>query len=419
MKATELVKSIVDKLITRIKELPDGTRTSTSRLMDDIGYCFGEYDKEMFDIHFLLLETAEAENIFLDNSSHYGKYEGLPFNLDYLIYHNTKTYWYCDVFVKGISHPYSYISETGYIEECSFVEIPFGSSNLHIIGFSQFCRPYMENNAPYPVNRTKHIIRLATKEEYDAQPDIDDIDWRNPTKNDLFVDIEAYLYEEDWESVYHWAVEHEGSNNEAVQEKVIECYMKLGESGHSVGYLNLGVLYYDGRIVEQDYKEAFRYYKLAADAGNARASCNCGYCYYYGRHQEPDYDMAFQYFSRGALLYDDANCLYKLGDMCLNGYGVEKNEKFAFQFYVRALVRCRESEEDAFCLGDAQMRVGKCLLHGIGVDCDPVEAHKLLCSALINFYDRRKTDPFVSTLIRETKELVREVEDMLDEDTIA
>ena len=100
--------------------------------------------------------------------------------------------------------------------------------------------------------------------------------------------------------------------------------------------LNFGTFYYSGKFVEQDYKKAFELYKIDADAGEIRAICNCGYCFYYGCHQEIDYAEALKYFSLGALLFNDANCLYKLGDMYLNGYGTDKNEKYAFLLYERA-----------------------------------------------------------------------------------
>ena len=135
------------------------------------------------------------------------------------------------------------------------------------------------------------------------------------------------------------------------------------------------------------------------------------------RDQEIDYAEAFKYFSLGALLFNDANCLYKLGDMYLNGYGADKNEKYAFLLYKRALERCQENGMDDERTADAQVRVGKCLLKGIGTKVDVEEAHGLLTFALINFYKRRKTDHFVANLIESTKELIAEAQERLDKET--
>ena len=46
------------------------------------------------------------------------------------------------------------------------------------------------------------------------------------------------------------------------------------------------------------------------------------------------------------------------------------------------------------------------------------EAHTFLSLALLNFYKRRKTDIFVASLIRETKELIEEAQQKLDSETI-
>ncbi len=91
MRMNESVKTVVAQLISRIREMPDGAQTSTARLIDDIGYRFGGRDFRLFEIHAALFKAAEAENIYLDMSSHEGLVEGLPYDLVFSIYHDTKT----------------------------------------------------------------------------------------------------------------------------------------------------------------------------------------------------------------------------------------------------------------------------------------------------------------------------------------
>lgn len=217
-----------------------------------------------------------------------------------------------------------------------------------------------------------------------------------------------------WTEVYYWACDHHDSNDENILRKVIECYELCAEEGMPEAALNLGTFYYTGRVVEQDYKKAYSLYKIAADAGELRAICNCGYCFYYGRHTEVDYAEAYRYFLLGALLHNDPNCLYKLGDMYREGKGVEKNENYAFMLFSRALEACEAPRGDSYCLADAKFRVGECLLKGIGTDVEVEEAHELLCEALAGFYRRRKSDPFISGLIESAKELIAEAEEILD-----
>lgn len=84
------------------------------------------------------------------------------------------------------------------------------------------------------------------------------------------------------------------------------------ENGEAM--LNLGVLYYTGRLGEQDFAKAVKYYKMAYAHGEWFACQNLGYCYYYGRSVEVDYARAYHYFVKTALK-GFTESLYKLGDM--------------------------------------------------------------------------------------------------------
>ena len=76
-------------------------------------------------------------------------------------------FWYCEVKVKGIDTSYAYISDCGELAVGSYVEVPFGTQNMLRIGRVESCGAYTEELAPYPVEKTKHIVRIVTKEEYD------------------------------------------------------------------------------------------------------------------------------------------------------------------------------------------------------------------------------------------------------------
>lgn len=329
-----------------------------------------------------------------------------------------KTYWYCGIKVKGIHKDYWYISDLGALQIGTYAQVPFGSANHLQIGIVTSCAEYTAETAPYPLGSTKHILRVAAEEEYNNQTPVkpffsfDDDD--NDDDDDEIYEADAWILSKNWTEVLAWACDHHETTSASVMEKVVECYELCVEQGMAVAALNLGTLYYTGRFVEQDYRRAFQLYKIAADQGNIQGICNCGYCYYYGRHSKIDYPEAFKYFALGALLHDDANCLYKLGDMYLNGYAAEKNETFAFHLYTRALKRCQNDEGSAECMADAQYRVGKCLLYGTGCQKDPEEAHTLLCLSLINFYKRRNTDPFAGRLIRNAQELIHKAQEQLD-----
>ncbi len=413
MYTREEIPNLVPALLSKLKELPEGSWTNTAGLVMTAGFEIVD-ESLLSDIHRALFEAAEANRIFLDMSSHEGKMEGLPYNLSFQVFFDQKTYWYCGVVLKGTDYPYSYISDTGYIDPGSFVAVPFGSNNEFRIGKVTSCFPRMASTAPYPVEQTKHIIRMATQDEYD-EPRVCIQSTVMPGDDECDLDeLRDHIADEDWEAVTEWAVAHESSKDPAILDKIPECYRLASDNGYIPASVCLANLYYVGRFVEQDYREAFRLNKIAADAGDRQGLTNCGYCCYYGRHKEADYAEACMYYSLGAMLYNDANCLYKLGDLFRYGYGVEKNEIYAYMLYRRAFDRCGESESDYGSTPDCAMRIGECELRGIGTEIDVDDAHVKLNYALMNFYRIRKGDPFVPGLIEKTKKLIAEAEAILD-----
>ena len=139
------------------------------------------------------------------------------------------------------------------------------------------------------------------------------------------------------------------------------------EEGNADAMNDLGSLYYGGdRGFPQDFDKAVRYYTMAAEHGCRVSQENLGYCYYYGRNGEPDYEKAFHCFALGAF---DGHLisLYKIGDMYLNGYYVQKNEKEAFYIYMRCLDTMTE-EAEKYAAGPVYLRLGKMFLNGIGTE---------------------------------------------------
>jgi TPR repeat protein len=58
----------------------------------------------------------------------------------------------------------------------------------------------------------------------------------------------------------------------------------------------LGCMYYEGRGVPQDYKQAMFWYRKAADQGDAGAQNNLGLMYNKGRGVSQDYEKAYFWF---------------------------------------------------------------------------------------------------------------------------
>lgn len=83
------------KIADYIYTLSDGTNTTTALVMaeifpdeiDDIWEKQSYLGVELFMIHYEVMELLEKMGVELDMSSHEGKVEGLPHNLDFYVKH--------------------------------------------------------------------------------------------------------------------------------------------------------------------------------------------------------------------------------------------------------------------------------------------------------------------------------------------
>ena len=92
-------------------------------------------------------------------------------------------------------------------------------------------------------------------------------------------------------------------NGEGVPQDYVEAvrwYRLAADQGFAVAQLNLGVMYDRGRGVPQDYVEAVRWYRLAVDQGFAAAQYNLGFMYDRGRGVTLDYVEALKWVNLAA-----------------------------------------------------------------------------------------------------------------------
>lgn len=60
------VKNVAEQLLEKVRELPDGTDTTTSRLLTDCGYDLDQLPVNfLFAVHYELYESAEKAGILL------------------------------------------------------------------------------------------------------------------------------------------------------------------------------------------------------------------------------------------------------------------------------------------------------------------------------------------------------------------
>lgn len=75
-------KDIVTKVADYIESLPEGSRTTTLRVLKKL---YGEVI-DSFELHFDIFDEIDNRgNVILDMSEHEDKVEGLPQNLDFIV----------------------------------------------------------------------------------------------------------------------------------------------------------------------------------------------------------------------------------------------------------------------------------------------------------------------------------------------
>lgn len=82
--------------------------------------------------------------------------------------------------------------------------------------------------------------------------------------------------------------------------EAVKYYSLAADQGNEWAQYSLGYCYKKGLGVAQDYKEAVRLYRLAADQGRAAAQINLGDCYEYGKGVAKDLDEAVRLYRLAA-----------------------------------------------------------------------------------------------------------------------
>lgn len=101
-------------------------------------------------------------------------------------------------------------------------------------------------------------------------------------------------------------------------------YETAANAGNIDAIYWLGNFYYDGTVVEENFKKTFECYKKAAIEGHADAMNNYADMYFRGEYVEKDDKRAYELFSIAAKR-GVAESMYTLGYMYENGVGTEKD----------------------------------------------------------------------------------------------
>ena len=114
--------------------------------------------------------------------------------------------------------------------------------------------------------------------------------------------------------------------------KAASWFRLAARQGYSLAQYNLGLLYANGQGVPQDYAKAAHWYRLAANQGNTKAQTNLGFLYEKGQGVPQDYAKA-AHWDRLATKQGYAPAQFDLGVLYANGQGVPQDFGKAASWY--------------------------------------------------------------------------------------
>ena len=100
--------------------------------------------------------------------------------------------------------------------------------------------------------------------------------------------------------------------------------VQKAEQGNAKAQTFLGLMYYFGEGVAQDYKTAVKWFTLSAEQGNAQAQSNLGKMYERGKGVAQDYKTAVKWYTLAAE-QGFGSAQFNLGAMYLEGQGVAQD----------------------------------------------------------------------------------------------
>ena len=122
-----------------------------------------------------------------------------------------------------------------------------------------------------------------------------------------------------------------------------ECNKEAGQ-GDVRAQTMLGIMYFEGKGVPQDYKAALKWYTKAADQGVAVAQYSLGTMYFKGEGVLQDYKTAEKWYTKSAD-QGDVGAQYSLGYMYGNGWGVRQDYVYAYMWFNLAAANGKKNSQ--------------------------------------------------------------------------
>ena len=154
---------------------------------------------------------------------------------------------------------------------------------------------------------------------------------------------------------------------ESIKEEAIQKTKTLAKKEPFAQY-NLGLMYYYGIGIEQNFKKAFYWFQKSAEQGEPLAQYKLAWMYDKGSGVEKNFEKAFYWFQKSA----EQGNVYAQNSLAVDYYygsGIEQNFEKAFYWF-------QKSAKQGFAL--AQYHLGLMYVNGTGVRQNIEEAKKWL-----------------------------------------
>lgn len=226
----------------------------------------------------------------------------------------------------------------------------------------------------------------------------------------MLAEAKRFMQEGNHDGLMAWACDHDnGNSGRETLKSVANAYEYLIGKGYGLAANNLGSMYYCGRYFREDVDQAISYYNIACDMGTGMAFGNLGCCYFYGRRK--DYRKAYEVFAEGALLFNNIECLYMLGEMYQYGYHVKRHPDKARYLYKKALDNIDPDDPaDYNCIGEVHYRLGRFLIEE-GTNIKAGLKHLHIAQGFL--YEKIDDDKFAADNISKIKALIADAERMI------
>ena len=150
----------------------------------------------------------------------------------------------------------------------------------------------------------------------------------------------------------------EGKGVEQNYDTALEYFTKSAKNDYAMAQYYMGQMYENGYGVDKNYEKAFDWYVKASEQEYAPAQNQLGYLYYKGNGVDADVDQAI-YYHKLAAMQGYAAAQINLGYLYENGIGVEQNSETALKYYEMAAQQDNEGAKEAVARVQKQMNEKK------------------------------------------------------------